>query len=155
MCILFKFSWRSMKRRILTLQVSLQTEQNCFSFPYKQKIIVSVFTTDSAHSQRSVISCCRCCSSSYIPRCVLFIVRAACFMYWLSSRELWLLMWVCVCMLACVHVRACVCVCVFTGIVAPDVQVELKNMYNALCELLRHFWTCFPATSKFLEDKVF
>ncbi|XP_076471070.1 general transcription factor IIH subunit 1-like [Babylonia areolata] len=40
------------------------------------------------------------------------------------------------------------------GIVAGDVQAELKNSYNALCELLRHFWSCFPATTKFLEDKV-
>ncbi|KAL8572758.1 hypothetical protein ACOMHN_030340 [Nucella lapillus] len=40
------------------------------------------------------------------------------------------------------------------GIVAPDMQAELKNCYNAVCELLRHFWTCFPASTKFLEDKV-
>ena len=42
----------------------------------------------------------------------------------------------------------------FPGIVSSDVQAEIKNIYNALCELLRHFWTCFPATSKFLEEKV-
>ncbi|KAK7480439.1 hypothetical protein BaRGS_00028358 [Batillaria attramentaria] len=37
--------------------------------------------------------------------------------------------------------------------VSQDTQNELKHNYNALCELLRHFWSCFPATTKFLEDK--
>ncbi len=39
-------------------------------------------------------------------------------------------------------------------IVPNDVQMELKNTYNALCELLRHFWSCFPANTPFLEEKV-
>ncbi|KAL4225738.1 General transcription factor IIH subunit 1 [Mactra antiquata] len=38
--------------------------------------------------------------------------------------------------------------------VPEDIQNELKQNYNALCELLRHFWSCFPASSKFLEEKV-
>lgn len=37
--------------------------------------------------------------------------------------------------------------------VSLDTQGELKHHYNALCELLRHFWSCFPTTTKFLEDK--
>lgn len=38
--------------------------------------------------------------------------------------------------------------------VPEDIQHELQQNYNALCELLRHFWSCFPASSKFLEEKV-
>lgn len=38
--------------------------------------------------------------------------------------------------------------------VPEDMQNELKQNYNALCELLRHFWSCFPVSSKFLEEKV-
>ena len=38
--------------------------------------------------------------------------------------------------------------------IPEDIQNELKQNYNALCELLRHFWSCFPASSKFLEEKV-
>ncbi|XP_033752452.1 general transcription factor IIH subunit 1-like [Pecten maximus] len=40
------------------------------------------------------------------------------------------------------------------NMVASDIQEELKKQYTALQELLRHFWTCFPASSKFLEEKV-
>lgn len=39
-------------------------------------------------------------------------------------------------------------------IVPPDVQEEVKANYSALLELLRHFWTCFPVSSKSLEEKV-
>ncbi|XP_046581673.1 general transcription factor IIH subunit 1-like [Haliotis rubra] len=35
-----------------------------------------------------------------------------------------------------------------------DVQEEIKQQYSALCELLRHFWTCFPPSSKFVEEKI-
>lgn len=38
--------------------------------------------------------------------------------------------------------------------IPEDVQNELKQQYTALCELLRHFWSCFPTSTKFLEDKV-
>jgi transcription initiation factor TFIIH subunit 1 len=38
--------------------------------------------------------------------------------------------------------------------VPADLQQELRNLYCALCELLRHFWACFPTTSKALEDKL-
>ncbi|XP_014774390.1 general transcription factor IIH subunit 1 [Octopus bimaculoides] len=39
-------------------------------------------------------------------------------------------------------------------IIPFDTQEELQQIYSALCELLRHFWSCFPASSKFLEEKV-
>jgi len=38
--------------------------------------------------------------------------------------------------------------------VPDEIQQEMKNLYCALCELLRHFWACFPTTTKALEDKV-
>jgi len=38
--------------------------------------------------------------------------------------------------------------------VSPTTREEIKQMYNAMCELLRHFWSCFPVSSKTLEDKV-
>jgi transcription initiation factor TFIIH subunit 1 len=41
-----------------------------------------------------------------------------------------------------------------TEIVPQAVQDEVKACYSALLELLRHFWTCFPVSSKSLEEKV-
>ncbi|KAL5006637.1 hypothetical protein ScPMuIL_015443 [Solemya velum] len=38
--------------------------------------------------------------------------------------------------------------------VSQHLQEEMKQLYNALLELLRHFWNCFPTSSKFLEEKV-
>lgn len=38
--------------------------------------------------------------------------------------------------------------------VSVEVQRDLRNIYIAQFELLRHFWTCFPATSAQLEEKV-
>ena len=38
--------------------------------------------------------------------------------------------------------------------VPADIKAELRNLYCALNELLRHFWACFPTQSKQLEDKV-
>jgi len=35
-----------------------------------------------------------------------------------------------------------------------DVQKELKNLSFALNELLRHFWSCFPATTPQIEEKL-
>ncbi|XP_026524167.1 general transcription factor IIH subunit 1 [Notechis scutatus] len=35
-----------------------------------------------------------------------------------------------------------------------DVQSELKHLYVAVGELLRHFWSCFPVNTPFLEEKV-
>ncbi|CAB3977029.1 Hypothetical predicted protein [Paramuricea clavata] len=35
-----------------------------------------------------------------------------------------------------------------------SVHTELRQHYNAITELLRHFWSCFPVTSTFLEEKV-
>ncbi|XP_076311883.1 general transcription factor IIH subunit 1-like isoform X2 [Tachypleus tridentatus] len=33
-------------------------------------------------------------------------------------------------------------------------QEEIQQLYSALCELLRHFWSCFPTTTPLLEEKV-
>ncbi|XP_015272780.1 PREDICTED: general transcription factor IIH subunit 1 [Gekko japonicus] len=38
--------------------------------------------------------------------------------------------------------------------VPNDVQCELKHLYVAVGELLRHFWSCFPVNTPFLEEKV-
>lgn len=38
--------------------------------------------------------------------------------------------------------------------VPVEIQVEMKQLYCALSELLRHFWCCFPTTSPQLEEKV-
>lgn len=38
--------------------------------------------------------------------------------------------------------------------VPSDVQGELKHLYVAAGELLRHFWSCFPVNTPFLEEKV-
>lgn len=37
--------------------------------------------------------------------------------------------------------------------VPPDLEQEIKNLYVSLCELLRHFWACFPPTTASLEEK--
>lgn len=37
--------------------------------------------------------------------------------------------------------------------VSMDVQQDLRSIYTAQFELLRHFWTCFPSTSAQLEEK--
>ncbi|CAH1787181.1 unnamed protein product [Owenia fusiformis] len=39
-------------------------------------------------------------------------------------------------------------------LVSVELQQEVKNLYSALCELLRHFWSCFPTTTPLLEEKV-
>ncbi|XP_076026975.1 general transcription factor IIH subunit 1 [Genypterus blacodes] len=38
--------------------------------------------------------------------------------------------------------------------IPSDVQGELKHLYAAAGELLRHFWSCFPVNTSFLEEKV-
>lgn len=38
--------------------------------------------------------------------------------------------------------------------VPVEVQKELKNIYFAGNELLRHFWSCFPVTTERLEEKL-
>lgn len=38
--------------------------------------------------------------------------------------------------------------------VPHDIQSELKHLYVAVGELLRHFWSCFPVNTPFLEEKV-
>ncbi|MGH0170742.1 UNVERIFIED_CONTAM: hypothetical protein FKN15_059516 [Acipenser sinensis] len=37
--------------------------------------------------------------------------------------------------------------------VPNDAQCELKHLYVAAGELLRHFWSCFPVNTPFLEEK--
>ncbi|XP_033823999.1 general transcription factor IIH subunit 1 [Periophthalmus magnuspinnatus] len=38
--------------------------------------------------------------------------------------------------------------------IPSEVQGELKHLYAAAGELLRHFWSCFPVNTPFLEEKV-
>uniref|UniRef100_A0A7N9B1J0 General transcription factor IIH subunit 1 n=1 Tax=Mastacembelus armatus TaxID=205130 RepID=A0A7N9B1J0_9TELE len=38
--------------------------------------------------------------------------------------------------------------------VPTDIQGELKHLYVAAGELLRHFWSCFPVNTPFLEEKL-
>ena len=38
--------------------------------------------------------------------------------------------------------------------VPNDIQSELKHLNVAVGELLRHFWSCFPVNTPFLEEKV-
>nr|XP_033784478.1 general transcription factor IIH subunit 1 isoform X2 [Geotrypetes seraphini] len=38
--------------------------------------------------------------------------------------------------------------------VPSDIQSEMKHLYVAVGELLRHFWSCFPVNTPFLEEKV-
>ncbi|XP_026291507.1 general transcription factor IIH subunit 1 isoform X1 [Frankliniella occidentalis] len=39
-------------------------------------------------------------------------------------------------------------------LVPSDLQLELRNLYISMCELLRHFYACFPPTNPQLEEKV-
>lgn len=43
---------------------------------------------------------------------------------------------------------------VFSEMVPTEIQGELKHLYFAAEELLRHFWSCFPVNTTFLEEKV-
>lgn len=43
---------------------------------------------------------------------------------------------------------------IFPEMVPSEVQGELKHLYVAAGELLRHFWSCFPVNTPFLEEKV-
>lgn len=38
--------------------------------------------------------------------------------------------------------------------IPTDIQGELKHLYVAAGELLRHYWSCFPVNTPFLEEKV-
>lgn len=40
-----------------------------------------------------------------------------------------------------------------TELVPPDVEKELRFLYMALSELLKHFWTSFPPTTSQMETK--
>ncbi|XP_050506912.1 general transcription factor IIH subunit 1 [Diabrotica virgifera virgifera] len=39
-------------------------------------------------------------------------------------------------------------------LVPPDIEKEVRNLYLALCELLKHFWKCFPPTTPNTEAKL-
>ncbi|XP_060530583.1 general transcription factor IIH subunit 1 [Cylas formicarius] len=39
-------------------------------------------------------------------------------------------------------------------LVPSDIEKEVRNLYLALCELLAHFWKCFPPTTSNSEQKV-
>jgi len=39
-------------------------------------------------------------------------------------------------------------------LVSSSLQAEVKLQYNSLAELLRHFWSCFPVKTQFLEEKM-
>lgn len=39
-------------------------------------------------------------------------------------------------------------------LVPPNIETEMRNLYLALCELLNHFWKCFPPTQPSQEEKV-
>lgn len=39
-------------------------------------------------------------------------------------------------------------------LVPPEIEKEVRNLYLALCELLGHFWKCFPATTPASEQKL-
>ncbi|CAH1159331.1 unnamed protein product [Phaedon cochleariae] len=39
-------------------------------------------------------------------------------------------------------------------LVPPDIEKEVRNLYLALCELLHHFWGCFPPTTPNAEAKL-
>ncbi|XP_066257280.1 general transcription factor IIH subunit 1 [Euwallacea similis] len=39
-------------------------------------------------------------------------------------------------------------------LVPPHIEKEVRNLYLALCELLGHFWKCFPPTSANSEQKL-
>lgn len=41
----------------------------------------------------------------------------------------------------------------FAELVPTDIEKELRGLYLALCELLRHFWSSFPPTTPQLEQK--
>lgn len=42
----------------------------------------------------------------------------------------------------------------FLELVPPDIEKDVRNLYLALCELLGHFWKCFPPTSPSAEQKL-
>lgn len=42
---------------------------------------------------------------------------------------------------------------VFAVTLPKEIEQEIQNMYSSLCEVLRHFWSCFPTTTPALEEK--
>ncbi|KAJ8982711.1 hypothetical protein NQ317_004521 [Molorchus minor] len=42
----------------------------------------------------------------------------------------------------------------YEELVPPDIEKEVRNLYLALCELLNHFWRCFPPVNSNAETKL-
>lgn len=42
----------------------------------------------------------------------------------------------------------------FSELVPSDIEKEVRNLYLAICELLHHFWRCFPPTTPNAEVKL-
>jgi transcription initiation factor TFIIH subunit 1 len=42
----------------------------------------------------------------------------------------------------------------FQDEIPTNKKEEMKILYSSLCELLRHFWACFPTTTPKLEAKL-
>ncbi|XP_072034851.1 general transcription factor IIH subunit 1-like [Amphiura filiformis] len=40
------------------------------------------------------------------------------------------------------------------AVYSKEIQHDLKRLYTSLAELLRHFWSCFPVSSKAVEEKL-
>lgn len=43
---------------------------------------------------------------------------------------------------------------ILSELVSKETEKEVKNLYLSLCELLSHFWKCFPPASQQMEQKV-
>ena len=41
-----------------------------------------------------------------------------------------------------------------TELIPKELEKELASVYVCMCELLRHYWRCFPPTTPQLEEKV-
>lgn len=41
----------------------------------------------------------------------------------------------------------------FVEFISSDIEKELRNLYLALNELLKHFWHCFPPKAQDLKTK--
>jgi transcription initiation factor TFIIH subunit 1 len=39
------------------------------------------------------------------------------------------------------------------GMTPATIENDMRNIYLSTCELLRHFWACFPPTTPALEEK--
>lgn len=42
----------------------------------------------------------------------------------------------------------------YLELVPSEIEKEVRNLYLGLCELLSHFWKCFPANNPSTEQKL-